>query len=500
MIETLITYLITVTLLFSTYELKPFSLKTITKTTAYMLIGVITLYLYIQNLIDIVSLILGLSFTLISIFISLFTIKYIELHEYPGRLEVIMDLFLVSIITAYISPNFLLLVISWTIAELLGYILVKLGEEHSTEGSLTSSRGFIFTSTMTYELSVFTMITLSIIFTTLNIGISQLIKPFSTINTLIEVSPYLIPLLILGFFVKTANIPMHFWLPSAHSSAPAPASATLSGLMVSLGYYGLYRLLGYIDIGVYSTHLAWFFLVTGFFSILYGGMQARRQRDSKLILAYSTIATNGFISILFALHLVNPSTITMWTLILGIIMHSAYKTTLFCETGIVEAVYGTRYIHGIRGFINASPISTIGGILALFTLLGVPGTIGFIVKIASVFISINQYSANPMFSIASLIGILLYIITSALIAIKYSHLYFGEPLAKIEPLISRVDWRTQLPIAGLGALNILFCLAIIGVNLAELGSILLLITPVSILTLYITYMHFRTISKRLMHK
>jgi len=116
-----------------------------------------------------------------------------------------MDLFLVSIITAYISPNFLLLVISWTIAELLGYILVKLGEEHSTEGSLTSSRGFIFTSTMTYELSVFTMITLSIIFTTLNIGISQLIKPFSTINTLIEVSPYLIPLLILGFFVKTAK-------------------------------------------------------------------------------------------------------------------------------------------------------------------------------------------------------------------------------------------------------------------------------------------------------
>jgi len=496
-IALIIFYILALLLLASSHWTVEPSLKKLIKVFSYTILVADTVLMYQYKYIDNVSLVLGISFSAISLFISTYTLEYVKIQHYPHVLELLMDFFLLSIITTYIAPSLVILAASWTIGEIIGYMLVKLGEEHSIEGSLTSSRGFIFTSTLTYELSVFTMIALSIVFTSASVGLRTLLEPFTTGEARITSNPYILPLLFLGFIVKTANIPLHFWLPSAHSSAPSPASAALSGLMVSLGYYGLLRILQYIDISPLIHPIAWFFTVVGVLSILYGGLQAIQQRDAKKLLAYSTIATDGFISLLFAHYIAFPSPTTLWTLILGILMHAAYKTTLFCEAGLVEAIYGTRYIHGIRGFVDTSPLSTLGGILSIFTLLGVPGTIGFIAKIIPVFNAIELYGENPVFSMASLLGILAYIMTSALIALKYSHLYFGEPRARFEPLLKHIDRKTQMPVLTLGALNILFCFAIIGMGLSEIRLLLLLLTPLSLIALYITYMHFKIISKGL---
>lgn len=488
------TYIVTIIALVISHYLEKTSLKTICKLIGYLLLALTALISYKLRLIDDISVTLGLSFATIALMISIYTIPYVKIHHYPRYMESLMDTFLLLITSSYIAPSFILLVIAWTISEIIGYMLIKIGEEYSTDGSLTSSRGFIFTSTMTFELSVFTMIAISTFFTAANIGLYELIKPFTEKAITVVVPSVIIPILILGFLVKTANIPLHFWLPSAHSSAPSPASAALSGLMVSLGYYGLYRVFEYIDIEQYKINISWALTTIGILSIIYGGSQALNQRDSKKLLAYSTIATNGFISIIFSIHIVQPVQITKLAILLGILMHAAYKTTLFCEAGLIEIIYGTRYIHGVKGFVNIAPISTMGGLLSVFSLLGMPGTLGFAVKLISVYCSLMLLGVSPALTLATLIGILLYIIISALIALRYSRIYYGDRSSKIEIIVKEVSRELQASILIMGLLNVLLILVTITLVMYEYGYILAILAPITFLAMFITFSQFKAIS------
>ncbi|MEM0001012.1 MAG: proton-conducting transporter membrane subunit [Desulfurococcaceae archaeon] len=493
----LIAYSASVTLLvLSNYVDKGVYYRVLGKLVGYVLLICTVILLYQFGLVDSFSLSLGLSFTLISFLISVYTLFYREAHHYPKHLETLIDLFLVFIISAYIAPSFILMIVAWTSGEILGYVLIKLGEEHSSEGPLTSSRGFIFASTLTYEISVFTLITLSIIFTTAGIGLYELMKPFTQQLAVVAIPVIIIPLLVVGFITKTANIPLHFWLPSAHSSAPSPASATLSGLMVSLGYYGLYRVISVVDIDAYRAPISWFFVLVGFLSIMYGGFQALAQRDVKKLLAYMTIATNGFISVVFGLYVMRPLDITKWTLVIGMVMHAAYKATLFCESGLIEVVYGTRYVHGIRGFARIASLSTMGSILAILSLLGVPGTLGFIAKLLAVYNSILIVGTDSAMSVTSLLAFLAYIIISALAALKYARIYYDGASSRVKALVEKLDWGLQAPVLVLGLLNVLLCVLVVAFLTQEYGYILALITPLPIITMYLAHAQFRITSTR----
>ncbi|MCC6041776.1 MAG: complex I subunit 5 family protein [Desulfurococcaceae archaeon] len=498
MIELIFSYILSALFLTLSHRLKSRELKVLIKSFAFALIAIATSLMYYADVLDVVSLVLGISFSAIAILVSIYTIYYAREQHYPESLEPLIDLFLLAIIATYTSPSFIMLVITWTISEVLGFTLIRMGEERSIEGSLTSSRGFILTSTMTYELSVFTMITLSLTLTSASVSLMELSKPFISTTLTLNVPTPVIPLLVLGFLAKAALIPLHFWLPSAHTAAPAPASAVLSGLTVSLGFYGLYRLLTYLRLN-YATHIAWFFVVTGVLSTLYGGFQALSQRDVKRLLAYSSIATSGFISTLFAMYLASPSTVTLWGLVLGILMHAAYKTTLFSEAGLIETVYGTRYIHGIRGFVAVAPISSIGGIASLFTMIGVPGTIGFVAKIVAIYSVFSIYNVDVALAIAALIGILIYMIISALIALKYIRLYYGEKTAIVKPVVLKAPVDLQAPILILGLLNFIYGFTVLGTGIYELWFLLLAPIPLAVVFLYILVAHFKALTERVLH-
>lgn len=453
------------------------------------------------GLIDDVSFFLGTVFTLISLLISLYSYYYGKNMGYGSGLYPLVDIFLFTVVLTYISPSFIFFVTAWTIAEIMGYTLIKLGEEHSTEGSLTSSRGFLVTSTLTYEISAFTLIVVSMTSVAFNIGINRLLEPFAALSPIelgaSSFAPFLVGLLVIGFVIKAANVPLHFWLPSAHSSAPSPASAALSGLMVSLGYYGLYRVMQLIEMGPYRAGLGYVLLALGLLSVIYGGMMSYRQRDAKLFLAYSTIATDGFVSTLFSLYLLYAPLaacyeLSKWALILGITMHASYKATLFCEAGLIEAIYGTRYIHGIRGMARVSPISSFGGLLAIMSLLGVPGTIGFSAKLLSIYTTISGMDLLPLGSAIALLSITLYIALSAIIAISYSKVYFGSRNPRIPLTEESPGVGMQLPIMALGLLNVLLNAALFALSpIGELGLPLSLLSPISLLASYVAFVHFK---------
>ncbi|MEM4869177.1 MAG: proton-conducting transporter membrane subunit [Desulfurococcaceae archaeon] len=466
------------------------------KTSGYILLGLLVYLLHLQGLIDETSTILGLAFTSLSYLISLYSAEYTSILGYEKPFEVSMEFFLITIVLTYVAPTFLLFVVAWTLSEILGFIVIRKGEEHSLEGPLTSSRGFILTSTLTYEISIFTLIALAFMITVSNLGLSMLNTPFNSMQGFLEVPIYIMPLILIGFIAKTANIPLHFWLPSAHSSAPSPGSAALSGLMVSLGYYGLYRILGIAKIDHQREIIAYAFLVLALFTLIYGGLQSINQRDVKKMLAYSTIATNGYVSLLFAMHVFYPSTVTWWAFILGILMHAAYKTTLFCEAGLIEIAYGTRYIHGVRGIIKDMPLSTFGGVLATLSLLGLPGTVGFLSKLLAFLVALTLITMNSFFATATVISIMSYVILSALIALRYARVYFGASSLKTFTSTRAIPRGIQTPVMLMGLTNSAFALLVLQQFSLEIGLLLIAALAFSIMALYIVYSYFKAYSVR----
>lgn len=482
------------------HRVKRLAISLALKTAGFSGFALVAYLLYMLNYVDFVSLVLGASFAALSLLISLFTMGYATSLGYGKSLGFFMDFFLAFITLAYIAPTLALFAIAWTISEVLGYIVIRKGEEHSIEGSLTSARGFILTSTLTYELSVFTLIAVSMIVVSTQVGLLLLTTPFTNITHVTTIPPFLLPLILVGFITKAANVPLHFWLPSAHSSAPSPGSAALSGLMVSLGYYGLYRVLEMVSIEGFREPFAYFLLALGIMTVLYGGAQALNQRDVKKLLAYSTIATNGYVSILFAMYVFDPNELSRWTLLLGIIMHAAYKTTLFCEAGLIESTYGTRYVHGVRGIVKVLEISSIGGLLSVFSLLGTPGTLGFASKLLSVLTAVTMFGGDYVFAVAAILGLVVYMAVSALIALRYARIYFGSPTVKIFDNITSPPKTHQIPVLLMGVANI----GLIAPFIPLLGTGTRLILAVTIvfalIALHVVRSYFQAVSLGLTHE
>ncbi len=440
--------------------------------------------LYANGTLDIFGAVLAVSTIVSGSIISLYGYDYFRINNYSASVSTLLDLLILSLTTTYASFNILALAAFWTISEVLAYALIKEGEEHSYEGSLTSSKGFIFTSTLTFEVTVFTMIITSVLLVAGAMSFQNLLKSFTDLATVKTMVPvYLIPLLIAGFVTKAATVPLHFWLPSAHSAAPSPASALLSGVMTPLGFLGLYRVVNLIDFGEYESIIAFYLIVTGIFSIIYGGLQATWQRDGKKMLAYATISTNGFISLIFALYLLYPSEYVHLALLTSIVMHTAYKTTLFAEIGLVEHAYGSRYIHGLHGVSALMPLSSIGGLLAVFTMLGVPGTIGFTSKFLSVYAIL--YQGLDLAKTIILIGIAFYIATTISISINYFKIYLRKGKGVLQP-VHHVDTKPQVAILALGTLNVLYNFTVLVSGFTTIALIVsfTMIVPILIAALF----------------
>ena len=191
-----------------------------------------------------------------------------------------------------------------------------------------------------------------------------------------------------GLLVKTAVFPLHFWLPPAHGSAPAPVSAALSALVVKAGFYLLARL--WLDLfgplpgaGVVPALLG----ALGALAVLWGGVQALRQTRLKAMIAYSTVAQLGYLMI--ALPLAGGAGAAggsaggaMHAAVLLAASHAAAKASMFMCAGSLLAAYGHDRIDAMAGFGTRLPITATAFALAALSLVGLPPTGGFVGKFA----------------------------------------------------------------------------------------------------------------------
>lgn len=188
-----------------------------------------------------------------------------------------------------------------------------------------------------------------------------------------------------GLLVKTALFPLHGWLPPAHGSAPAPASALLSGLVVKASFYILARLWFDLMPPLATEAFVQATAVLGALAILAGSVMAIRAERLKLVIAYSTVAQLGYLFLIWPLAGgaagEMPWAAGAWTGgMVHAIAHGLAKAAMFLAAGLMIEALGHDRLDDLKGLGRALPLTTFSFGLAAVSLMGLPPSGGFIAK------------------------------------------------------------------------------------------------------------------------
>jgi hydrogenase-4 component F len=184
-------------------------------------------------------------------------------------------------------------------------------------------------------------------------------------------------LVLVGYGTKIGLAPMHTWLPDAHSQAPSPVSALLSGALLNCALLALLRFFTVCVAAGDAAFAQRLFLVLGFASLLVGAALLLGQRDYKRLLAYSSVENMGVIAIGFGV-----AGSATYGALLHIVNHSLVKGALFLLAGNLLRAFGTTTASDVRGASRRLPVSA--GLLALgaFAVGGSPPFAPFVSEIA----------------------------------------------------------------------------------------------------------------------
>jgi len=174
--------------------------------------------------------------------------------------------------------------------------------------------------------------------------------------------------ILIGFGTKAGLAPMHTWLPDAHSQAPSPVSALLSGVLLNAAMYAIIRSAAIVNkcLGE-SRYTGNLLIAAGLLSIVTAATFVLTQKDYKRLLAYSSIEHMGIVAL--ATGLFTPA--SLFAAFFHMINHSFTKSMLFLSTGTVLQKYGTREIHKVSGLLRILPVT---GPVFLVGLIAIGGT------------------------------------------------------------------------------------------------------------------------------
>ncbi|RXR02709.1 monovalent cation/H+ antiporter subunit A [Pseudoxanthomonas composti] len=211
--------------------------------------------------------------------------------------------------------------------------------------------------------------------------------------------PWALMLVLGGVFTKSAQFPLHFWLPHA-MAAPTPVSAYLhSATMVKAGVFLLARL----HPALAGSEL-FFYTVSGIgaITLLLGAWHAIFQHDLKGVLAYSTISHLGLITMLFGLS--TPMAVVAG--VFHILNHAIFKASLFMAAGIVDHEAGTRDIRKLGGLRRLMPFTSALAIIASLSMAGIPLLNGFLSKEMFFAVALDAPDSEPMRIVTGLAALL----------------------------------------------------------------------------------------------
>lgn len=174
--------------------------------------------------------------------------------------------------------------------------------------------------------------------------------------------------ILIGYGTKAGLAPMHTWLPDAHSEAPAPISALMSGVLLNVGLYALLRFKVITDAALGTGFASNLMLGIGLLSLAVAAVFLLSQRNYKRMLAYSSVEHMGIICLGIGFG-------GYWGIlgaVLHLIGHALAKSLLFILSGNVLVKYHTTEIRGVRGLLRAAPWTGGAFLAGTLALLGLP--------------------------------------------------------------------------------------------------------------------------------
>jgi hydrogenase-4 component B len=186
-----------------------------------------------------------------------------------------------------------------------------------------------------------------------------------------------------GFGIKAGFIPLHSWLPHAHPAAPSHVSGVMSGVIVKLGIYGIFRIISFLkaDFLLLGEIVVTISVLTG----VYGILNAAVHRDFKRMLAYCTIENIGIIGIGIGIGLMgmgNGSAVLYYLgfggALLHVLNHSLFKSLLFYSAGSVYQQTHTRDMDKLGGLIRQMPKTAVLFLIGAIAIGGLPPFNGFV--------------------------------------------------------------------------------------------------------------------------
>ncbi|MGA8886567.1 MAG: NADH-quinone oxidoreductase subunit M [Pseudolabrys sp.] len=247
-----------------------------------------------------------------------------------------------------------------------------------------------------------------------------------------------------SFAVKMPMWPVHTWLPDAHVEAPTAGSVILAAILLKMGGYGFLRF-SLPMFPVASHEFAPLIFTLSVVAIIYTSLVALMQEDVKKLIAYSSVAHMGFVTMgIFAATAQGVA-----GGIFQMISHGIVSGALFLCVGVVYDRMHTREINAYGGLVNRMPLYAF--VFMVFTLanVGLPGTSGFIGEFLSL---IGTFRINiPVATLATL-GVIL---SAAYALWLYRKMIFGDLKPSLEG-IRDIGWRETVIFAPLVVLTILF--------------------------------------------
>jgi hydrogenase-4 component F len=208
--------------------------------------------------------------------------------------------------------------------------------------------------------------------------------------------------LLVGYGTKVGLVPMHQWLPDAHSEGPTPMSAVLSGLLLNVALYAVVRLKMLVDGSLAATaspHMAGYLLMGfGMLSFLVAGLFLHRQRDIKRMFSYSSIEHMGLMTFAFGLG----GALATFGALLHMLVHSLTKSAIFITVGHATHIANTQRIDHIRGLIRTQPAVGWGLLLGVAAIAGFPP---FGVFTSEFLLLTATMQSQPWFTLALLTGL-----------------------------------------------------------------------------------------------
>ena len=355
---------------------------------------------------DGLSLLFALLITGIGALVFLYSSYYLKNDEQLKRFYGYLTIFMGAMLGVVLSNNLISLFVFWELTSISSFFLI------SYKNNDRASRKAAMTALAITGLGGMALLAFAVLAGGL-MGTYEITEMLNSAEVFHESSfaTLLFVLLIVAAFTKSAQFPLHFWLPGA-MKAPTPVSTYLhSATMVKAGIYLLLRFSTYFS----GSELWQNTLITfGGVTMVYAAFQTLFRTDLKSILAYSTISALGVLVFLIGIGTGYAITAAL----IFIIVHALYKAALFLITGIIDHQTGTRNISKLSGLYKFMIPVAIAGFIAAISSAGVPSTIGFIGKDLIYEATLHADRSSTLFTILAITTNCLLVFAGFIVGIK----------------------------------------------------------------------------------